>query len=136
MSIKQYLPKKAQEIITTNSDAVLIDVRSYAENKFVGRPLNCLFVPWVDEPDWEPKESEFVEGVKRSIGDSLKGLDTEIILICRSGFRSHDAGMCLIDHGFTNVSHVVSGFEGDLDENDQRGNVNGWRHDGMPWSQC
>ena len=55
MSIKQYLPKKAQEIITTNSDAVLIDVRSYAENKFVGRPLNCLFVPWVDEPDWSPK---------------------------------------------------------------------------------
>jgi len=44
--------------------------------------------------------------------------------------------MCLIDHGFTNVSHVLSGFEGDLDENDQRGNLNGWRHDGMPWSQC
>ena len=84
----------------------------------------------------EPKESEFVEGVKRSIGDSLNGLDMEIILICRSGFRSHDAGMCLIAHGFTNVSHVVSGFEGDLDENDQRGNLNGWRHDGMPWSQC
>ena len=45
-------------------------------------------------------------------------------------------GRCLIDNGFTNVSHVVSGFEGDLDEQDQRGNVNGWRHDGMPWNQC
>ena len=37
--------------------------------------------------------------------------------------------------GFTQVSHVASGFEGDLDENDHRGNLNGWRHDGMPWSQ-
>jgi hypothetical protein len=35
---------------------------------------------------------------------------------------------CLLKFGFTNVAHVVSGFEGDLDENNQRGNVNGWRN--------
>ena len=62
-------------------------------------------------------------------------LNTEIILICRSGFRSNEALKCLENKGFTQVSHVASGFEGDLDENDHRGNLNGWRHDGMPWSQ-
>jgi rhodanese-related sulfurtransferase len=111
-------------------------VRTEAENKFVGKPLDCIFVPWVDEPDWEPHPQDFIAAIKRFIGDREQVLDTEIILICRSGFRSDDAGRCLIEHGFTNVAHVASGFEGDLDENDQRGNVNGWRHDGMPWNQC
>ena len=62
-------------------------------------------------------------------------MDTELILICRSGFRSNEALKCLQSKGFTFVSHVASGFEGDLDENDHRGNLNGWRNDGMPWSQ-
>ncbi len=131
----QYLPKKALERLKVNKNAVLIDVRCEAENKFVGRPIDAIFVPWVDEPDWEPNEADFIAAIKRFIkNDNV--LDTEIILICRSGYRSDDAGKCLIKHGFSNVSHVVSGFEGDLDENDQRGNVNGWRHDGMPWVQC
>ncbi len=131
----QYLPKKALERLEANKEAVLIDVRCEAENKFVGRPIDAIFIPWVDEPDWEPNEADFIAAIKRFIkNDNV--LDTEIILICRSGYRSDDAGKCLINNGFTNVSHVVSGFEGDLDENDQRGNVNGWRHDGMPWVQC
>ena len=134
--LAHYLPKKAFEHMQDNADACLIDVRTEAENKFVGRPLDCIFVPWVDEPDWEPRPQDFIAAIKRFIGDREQVLDTEIILICRSGFRSDDAGRCLIEHGFTNVAHVASGFEGDLDENDQRGNVNGWRHDGMPWNQC
>ncbi|RUA04412.1 MAG: rhodanese-like domain-containing protein [Gammaproteobacteria bacterium] len=128
----QYFPKKAYERLQSNQDAVLIDVRCEAENKFVGRPLNCIFVPWVDGPDWAPHADEFIAAVQR-FGCQL---ETEIILICRSGYRSTDAGQCLINHGFTSVAHVVSGFEGDLDENNQRGNINGWRHDGMEWEQC
>lgn len=130
----QYLPKKALERLQENTDAVLIDVRCEAENKFVGRPIDALFVPWIDDPDWSPHVQDFIAAIKRSLGQDAQS--TEIILICRSGFRSDDAGKCLLNHGFTNVAHVVSGFEGDLDENDQRGNVNGWRHDGMPWVQC
>ena len=133
-SLLQYLPKKAIERLQANKDAVLIDVRCEAENKFVGRPIEALFVPWLDDPDWEPNEANFIAAIRRFLGDDA--LKTEIILICRSGYRSDDAGKCLLNHGFSNVAHVVSGFEGDLDENDQRGNVNGWRHDGMPWMQC
>ncbi len=133
-SLLQYLPKKAVERLQANKKAVLIDVRCEAENKFVGRPIDALFVPWLDDPDWAPNEANFIAAIKRFLGGNA--LDVEIILICRSGYRSDDAGKCLLKHGFTNVAHVVSGFEGDLDENDQRGNVNGWRHDGMPWIQC
>lgn len=131
-----YLPKKAFEHLQTNQDAVLIDVRCEAENKFVGRPKDCIFVPWLDDPDWIPNEDEFIAAIKRFIGEKNNCLEREIILICRSGYRSNDAGKCLIEHGFTNVAHITSGFEGDLDENYQRGNLNGWRHDGMPWLQC
>ncbi|CAC9460130.1 rhodanese-like domain-containing protein [bacterium endosymbiont of Bathymodiolus sp. 5 South] len=130
--LAQYLPKNALERLKANKDAVLIDVRCEAENKFVGRPVDCIFVPWLDDPDWEANEDEFIAAIGRFNCQK----DTEIILICRSGYRSGDAGKCLLKFGFTNVAHVVSGFEGDLDENNQRGNVNGWRHDGMPWLQC
>jgi hypothetical protein len=40
-------------------------VRSEAENKFVGRPLGCIFVPWLDDPDWDPHPDEFIAAVKR-----------------------------------------------------------------------
>ncbi len=133
-SLLQYLPKKAIERLQVNKEAVLIDVRCEAENKFVGRPIKALFVPWLDDPDWEPNEASFIAAIKRFLGNEAP--NKEIILICRSGYRSDDAGKCLLKAGFSNVAHVVSGFEGDLDENDQRGNVNGWRHDGMPWVQC
>lgn len=131
-TLLHYLPKQAFGCLQQNPYAVLIDVRSEAENKFVGRPIDCVFVPWVDEPDWQPDPENFVAAINR-FGCEL---DTEIILICRSGYRSADAGRYLIDQGFINVAHVISGFEGDLDEHHQRGNINGWRHDSMPWEQC
>ncbi|CAB5494294.1 rhodanese-like domain-containing protein [Bathymodiolus thermophilus thioautotrophic gill symbiont] len=130
--LTQYLPKKAYERLQDNHEAVLIDVRTEAENRFVGRPLNCLFVPWVEAPNCSPCPEDFVATIQR-LGCQL---DTEIILICLNGYRSNDAGQCLIKRNFSNVAHIVSGFEGDLDENNQRGNVSGWRHDGMPWDQC
>ena len=128
--MKHYLPKKADERL--KAGAILVDVRSEVEHKFVGRVPDSILIPWLDFPDWEIDEVQFVSAFQRFNIDK----DAEIVLICRSGYRSADAGKCLINNGFTNVAHVVSGFEGDLDENDQRGNLNGWRHDGMPWEQC
>ena len=134
--LKHLMPKAAMERINNNPDLFFVDVRCEAENKFVGRPLDCILVPWLDDPDWEPDPEKFVAAVKRSIGERDDLLNVELILICRSGYRSTFAGKCLIEFGFSNVAHVASGFEGDLDENDQRGLLNGWRHDGMPWAQC
>ena len=58
-----------------------------------------------------------------------------VVLICRSGNRSVDAGHALEAAGFTSVYNVVYGFEGDLGENHHRNEKNGWRHDGLPWEQ-
>ena len=57
------------------------------------------------------------------------------MLLCRSGKRTVDAGQALEAAGFQEVVNVLHGFEGDLDEHFQRGRINGWRHDGLPWEQ-
>ena len=123
-------PKQGYDRLQQNKDILFLDVRSYAEYKFVGHPIASILLPWIDEPDWIVNP-EFCKLVRE-----LKPLDTEMILICRSGQRSMDAGIALINKGFTNVSHIDTGFEGDLDKNNQRGNLNGWRYDGLPWEQC
>jgi len=125
----------AVEKLQNNPQALFVDVRSKAEYKYVGYPENSILIPWIDDPDWEPNPEVFSDSVMQELDGCENLLNTEIILICRSGYRSNDALKCLENKGFTQVSHVASGFEGDLDENDHRGNLNGWRHDGMPWSQ-
>jgi len=136
MSYKRnLLPKMAVERMNENPEAVLIDVRTRAEHKYVGFPDNSILIPWFDEPDLESDPDAFYNSVIDALIDRSDAMDTELILICRSGFRSNEALKCLQSKGFTSVSHVASGFEGDLDENDHRGNLNGWRNDGMPWSQ-
>ena len=132
---RNLLPKMAVDRLRENSEAVLIDVRTSAEHKYVGFPENSILIPWFDEPDLNSDPSAFCKAVNNHLSDRSDILSTELILICRSGFRSNEALKCLQSNGFTCVSHVASGFEGDLDENDHRGNLNGWRNDGMPWSQ-
>ena len=132
---RNLLPKQAFEKIENNPNSLFVDVRSTAEHKFVGFPNNSILIPWVDEPNWQPNPQGFSDAVIKHLSGRDDLLDTEIILMCRSGYRSNEALKCLEANGFNHVSHVASGFEGDLDEHDQRGNLNGWRHDGMPWTQ-
>ena len=136
MSYKRnLLPKMAVERLNENPEAVLIDVRTSAEHKHIGYPENSILIPWFDEPDLKSDPEVFYQSVLSELGDRSEVMDTELILICRSGFRSNEALICLQGKGFNNVSHVATGFEGDADENDVRGNLNGWTHDGMPWSK-
>ena len=62
--------------------------------------------------------------------------DRPVVLICRSGNRSVDAGKALEAAGFTRVYNVLYGFEGELDDTHHRGTLNGWRCEGLPWEQC
>jgi rhodanese-related sulfurtransferase len=62
-------------------------------------------------------------------------LNRPVVLICRSGQRSVDAGLALEKAGLAEVYNVLHGFEGDLNSSHQRNMVNGWRFDGLPWVQ-
>jgi rhodanese-related sulfurtransferase len=62
--------------------------------------------------------------------------DAPVVLICRSGKRSLEAGNLLISKGFKEVYNVSEGFEGELDEQHHRSTNGGWRFHGLPWEQC
>ena len=103
------------------------------EYLFVGHPLGALHVAWNEGPDWEVNP-HFVGQVRKLAGTNHT--TRPIVLICRSGNRSQEAGEALESAGFTAVYHVVQGFEGELDDQHHRGKSSGWRFEGLPWEQC
>ena len=122
-------PKQALEFLQTHSDAVLIDVRSEVEFLFVGHPVGAIHVAWSEAPDWEINP-HFTAQVKAEAG-----VDQPVLLICRSGTRSAEAGTALENAGFKKIYNVQEGFEGDRDEHYHRCNSGGWRYRGLPWEQ-
>jgi len=130
-------PTDSYEILQRDSRALFIDIRSNMEFLFVGHPKGAIHVPWIDEPDWTVNKN-FVKEIRQLLlgGVSQEHGSPPIILICRSGKRSKDAGEALIQAGIKNVCHVSEGFEGDLDEQHHRSTTGGWRFRGLPWEQC
>lgn len=131
--------KAAWEILQTEPSAVLVDIRSSMEFLFVGHPTGAIHIPWVDEPDWEINPHFVTEVKKLILGGIVCSSDkgcAKVILICRSGNRSLEAGEVLIEAGLNSVFHIDEGFEGKLDEHHQRSSINGWRFAGLPWEQC
>ncbi len=130
--------KKAWEILQDNPRAVLIDVRSSMEFLFVGHPKGAIHIPWIDEPDWTIN-TQFVPQVRQVM---LGGLSCHVkdcapvVLICRSGKRSAEAGELLLQQGFEDVYNVDEGFEGELDDDHHRSTLGGWRFHNLPWEQC
>lgn len=132
-------PKAAWQLMQQDPRAILVDIRSTMEFLFVGHPVGSVHIAWIDEPNWEVNPHFEAEIRKLLLGgvvcDEEAGC-APIILICRSGKRSLEAGRLLIEHGMKNIHHIDEGFEGDLDDTHQRGNINGWRFHGLPWEQC
>ena len=132
-------PKAAYQLLQDDSRAVLVDIRSSMEFLFVGHPKGAVHVPWIDEPDWDINP-EFVTEVRKLLLGGVVCADNDgcapIVLICRSGKRSHEAGKALLAAGLKNVMHVDEGFEGELNEEHQRSKVGGGRFHQLPWEQC
>lgn len=130
-------PQEAFDIVQHDSRVLFIDIRSNMEFLFVGHPKGAIHVPWIDEPDWTINKN-FVKDIRQlMLGGVSQGHGSPpIVLICRSGKRSTEAGEALIKAGIKNVCHITEGFEGDLDESHHRGAIGGWRFRGLPWEQC
>ncbi|NIR60691.1 MAG: rhodanese-like domain-containing protein [Gammaproteobacteria bacterium] len=137
--VKTLRPVEAWQLLHDNPRAVLVDVRSTMEFRAIGHPIGAVHIPWIDEPDWEVNR-HFVKQVRQLIlggSERRQGPDAApILLICRSGYRSHDAATLLVQHGFEAVYNITEGFEGELDEHHHRSSVGGWRFHGLPWEQC
>jgi len=132
-------PPEAYKLLQNNPQAVLIDIRSTMEHLMIGHPKDSIHIAWLDEPDWAPNP-RFVAQVREVLLGGFLGEAEDnpptVVLICRSGRRSVEAGRALISSGIHNVFHVEGGFEGPLDDTHHRSTIAGWRFDGLPWQQC
>ena len=129
--MKNLQPKEAYAWLQAHPDALFVDVRMEIESLYVGRPPGVVNMPWYEYPDLQPDADKFAEMVARE----ATGKDQPLLLLCRSGQRTLAAGDALEAAGFTDVQHVVHGFEGELDEHFKRSRLSGWRFDGLPWEQ-
>jgi rhodanese-related sulfurtransferase len=132
-------PEAARNMLDSDPRAILVDIRSTMEFLFVGHPVGAVHLPWIDEPDWEINPQFVAEVRKLMLGgvvcDNEEGC-APIVLICRSGKRSLEAGKALIAAGLRNIYHIDEGFEGELNDHHQRSSVGGWRSHGLAWEQC
>lgn len=135
----------AYEALQADPGARLIDVRTRAEWSFVGVPsLDALGKPlwaleWKSFPDMAPNPG-FFQTLEALIDEERQSGApvTALLFMCRSGARSMDAAMGAAARpaferlALTNVS---DGFEGDLDADGRRSQINGWKAAGLPWRQ-
>jgi len=134
--IEDVEPGKAWEALKASPEAQLCDVRTDAEWNFVGVPdlheigRETVLIPWQLYPTMQ-RNGGFVEHLREA------GLtpETPIYFICRSGARSLAAAEAAAAAGFAKVYNVADGFEGPLDPEGHRGQVGGWKAEGLPWRQ-
>lgn len=116
-----------------NGQAVIVDVRSGEEHKYVGHVPEVLHVAWASGTALirNPRFTRELEAKLAPHG----GKAAVALLLCRSGKRSILAAQAATQAGFSHVFNILEGFEGELDAQGQRGHSDGWRHHGLPWRQ-
>ena len=129
--MKHLQPQEAWHYVQNHPDVLFVDVRMEIESLYVGRPPGVVNVPWYEYPELMPDAARFAEAVAREALSKQQPL----LLICRSGQRTLEAGTALEAAGFAQVAHVVNGFEGELDDQFRRSTISGWRFEGLPWEQ-
>ena len=132
-------PREAWALIQSESNVIFVDVRSDMEYLFIGHPTGAVNIPWIEEPEWIINPNFIRDIRKLTLGgviDSPEHHAVPIILICRSGKRSEEAGNLLVENDFKRVYNVENGFEGELDQQHHRSTLGGWRFDNLPWEQC
>lgn len=142
MSVTQISAQEAFELLKNDQNSALIDVRTFEEFNFVGFVNAASFnnrmvlLPWQlfpamsENPEFAPA---LESALKKIFAD--KAQEANLIFICRTGGRSNQAANYAKNLGYQNCSNLVGGFEGDLNQQEQRGQVNGWKAETLPWRQ-
>ncbi|WP_348272712.1 rhodanese-like domain-containing protein [Pannonibacter tanglangensis] len=126
--------------MTSDRDAVLVDVRTRAEWNFVGIPdlraagKDTLFVEWQGYPAGTPVP-DFVETLGNELVRRGIAKTAPIYFLCRSGARSLNAALAMTAAGYGPCYNIADGFEGPVGPDGHRGAVGGWKARGLPWVQ-
>ncbi len=130
MAVKEITPQQAHDVLTADSKAVYIDVRT--EREFAnGHPQGAVNIPvaFPDPARGMVMNADFVRIVEAHFPKEKK-----IIVGCQAGPRSNAAAGLLQQAGYQDISNMVGGFGG---MRDPMGTViaPGWSSLGLPASQ-
>ena len=135
MSVEQISPQNAFELLKNQKNSVLIDVRTSEELSFVG-VVNAssfenrlIFLAWQTLPQMQQNQN-FANDLLAKVN-----IDNEILFLCRTGGRSNQSAQLASTLGFKKCYNIINGFEGDLNSQNHRGLVNGWKASNLPWEQ-
>ncbi len=134
--VENVAPKQVWEALMAKPNARLVDVRTDAEWTYVGLPdldeagKQPLLLPWQSFPSMQVNPA-FMDQLRRA------GVTPEhhVYFLCRSGVRSAAAAQMAQASGYPHAYNVADGFEGPPDGDSHRGQVAGWKADGLPWRQ-
>ena len=121
-------PHEASRLFSTHG-AKIIDVRSRFEHEYIGHIPGTSLVSWKHWPSGETNPDFLTE-----LG-AVCATNDIVLFLCRSGVRSHSTAKVAAAAGYTKALNILEGFEGDLDQRGQRGNIGGWRKAGLLWIQ-
>lgn len=128
-------PEQAWEILESDPDAVLVDVRTEAEWRFVGVPDLSTLGRDVVYVEWNRADGSHNDGfVDDLIASGVVPGEQPVVFLCRSGNRSIGAAESATAAGIAPSYNMLDGFEGNLDGNRHRGQT-GWKALGLPWVQ-
>ncbi len=122
-------PQEAYDVLTLAPGATLVDVRTRAEQDWVGRVPGAVEIEWNLYPGSVRNEHFAAQLTQQVDPEAL------VLFLCRSGARSDAAARLATGLGYANCFNILEGFEGDKDANGHRNTVGGWRRAGLPWQQ-
>ncbi len=140
-SVGECRPAEAWQRLSEQETSALVDVRTRPEWSFVGIPdlsgvgREVILLEWRTFPDMAV-DPEFPGRLR----ERFEAVPDTIFFICRSGARSMEAARA-VSAAFgaagqqVTCVNVAEGFEGVLDDQRHRGNLNGWKAAGLPWRQ-
>ena len=129
-------PIEAWEILKSHHNSFLIDVRTAAEWAYVGIADLSELGKEAHTIEWKTYPNMLINpNFVALVGNICVNPRVKILSLCRSGQRSIESSRALTDVGFKECYNILEGFEGDKDNNEHRGQKNGWKFSGLPWKQ-
>ncbi|WP_342225094.1 rhodanese-like domain-containing protein [Rickettsia endosymbiont of Urophora cardui] len=127
MLVQNICSKEAYNMLVSNNNTFLVDVRTEEEWKNVGVPSlsnknNVIFLSWQLSPFMELNK-DFEDRFLSIIDDKMSNI---IFFLCRSGHRSLMAANFMANVGYKNCYNIIDGFEGNLQNK-------GWKQNNLPW---
>ena len=105
----------------------IVDVRTRVEWQFVGIVPEAELIEWKSYP-LMALNADFMTQLRSRVDP-----ECVVLFLCRSAIRSHEAAALAAGQGYSEAFNVLEGFEGERNERQQRGYLNGWKAAGLPW---